>query len=125
MRHDAFTLIELLVVIAIIAVVSAIMLVSYSGALSKSEERTAQLHANGVRMALDTTLATNPQLNTSMLGTLDCTQAADITPSGLTAPGGGNGWEAAPSGMNCTATPLTSRTYSVTVNYSQGTVTYP
>ena len=125
MRQDAFTLIELLVAIAIIAVLAATLLVSYSGALDSSQQRAAQLHASGVRLALDTTLATNPQLSSSSLGTIDCTQAADITPSGLTAPNGGNGWDAAPSGMTCAATPLTARTYRVTVTSQQGTVISP
>lgn len=126
MKDSGFTLIELLIAIAVIAALAAILLPSYRGAISSSDQRAAQLHATSVRLALNTVFAANPQLITSNLGTVDCTTARDVTESGVTASSGGNGWENAPAGTICTATPATAHTYQVTVTLSGGqTVTVP
>lgn len=118
MRTHGFTLIELLVVIAVIAVLAAILLPSYGGAAKSTSRRTAQLHAQTVRLALNTAIAANPNLSTSVLGTVDCTNAQDVGSTGVTAPNGGNGWQNAPAGTSCSATPLTARTYRVSVTIS-------
>ena len=78
------------------------------------------MHAQSVRMALNTALASNPQLTTASLGTINCTAAQDVGSAGVTASDGSNGWEAAPAGMTCSAVPLTSRTYKVTVTLTNG-----
>ena len=119
---QGFTLVELLIAIAIIVTLAVILLPSYSGAISSSDVRRAQLHAQVVRMALNTALAANPQMTSSSLGTIDCTSAGDVTSGGITAPNGGNGWDAAPQGTHCSASPLTPRTYRVNVTFSSGQV---
>jgi len=50
--RQGFTLIELLVVIAIIAVLAALLLPSYAGAIKDTDRRAATLHAQAVRLAL-------------------------------------------------------------------------
>ena len=117
---QGFTLVELLIAIAIIVTLAVILLPSYSGAISSSDVRRAQLHAQVVRMALNTALAANPQMTSSSLGTVDCTSASDVTSAGVTAPNGGNGWDAAPQGTHCSASPLTLRTYRVNVTFPSG-----
>ncbi|WP_304524733.1 type IV pilin protein [Deinococcus sp. KNUC1210] len=119
---QGFTLIELLIVVAIIAVLAMVLLPSYRGATSTGNKRAAQVHAQTVRLALNTLLASNPQFTTTSFGTLDCSGAHDVGSTGVTAPNGGNGWEAAPNGDRCTASPLTSRTYSVSVTYDDNQV---
>lgn len=121
MRQDGFTLTELLIAVAIIAALAVILLPSYKGAIASSDQRRAQMHAQSVRLALNTALANNPQSTSGAWGTIDCTQARDVGESGITTASGGNGWEAAPTGYTCTATPLTSRTYRVTVTLPDGT----
>lgn len=111
---------ELLVAIAIIVTLAVILLPSYSGAISSSDIRRAQLHAQLVRMALNTALAANPQMTSSSLGTVDCTPARDVTSTGITGQNGGNGWDAAPEGTHCSASPLTPRTYRVDVTLPNG-----
>ncbi|AXH00688.1 prepilin-type N-terminal cleavage/methylation domain-containing protein (plasmid) [Deinococcus wulumuqiensis] len=120
MRQDGFTLIELLIAVAIIAALAVILLPSYNGALKDSDQRRAQMHAQSVRLALNTALANNPQSNAASWGDIDCTQAKDVGSSGVTAATGGNGWEAAPTGYGCNASPLTSLTYKVTVTLPDG-----
>lgn len=122
MSQSGFTLIELLVVVAVIAVLAMILTPSYKGAIASANLREGQMHAQSVRMALNTALANNPQLMTATLGTVDCTAARDVGASGVSASAGGNGWDAAPTGSTCSATPLTSRTYQVRVTLSDGTV---
>ena len=119
MRTQGFTLIELLVVIAVIAVLAAILLPSYGGAAKTTNRRAAQLHAQTVKLSLDTAIAANPNLSTSVLGTVDCTNAQDVGSTGVVAPNGGNGWQNAPAGTSCSATPLTARTYRVSVTISE------
>lgn len=121
-----FTLIELLITIAILAVLAAILLPSYDGATRTSSKRAAQLHAQSVRLALNTAIAANPNLSSSTLGTINCTTAADVTSTGLTTRNDGNGWDAAPMGVTCTATPQTARSYRITASITGGeTVTVP
>ncbi|GAQ23533.1 hypothetical protein DEIGR_310052 [Deinococcus grandis] len=118
--RQGFTLIELLVVIAIIAVLAALLLPSYAGAINDTDRRAATLHAQAVRLALNTTLAGNPQLTTATWGTVTCTSARDITANGVTTPNGGNGWSDAPRGTSCVAVSETQRTYRVTVTLADG-----
>ena len=119
MQTQGFTLVELLVVIVILAVLAAILLPSYGGAGKSVNQRAAQIHAQTVKMALDTAIAANPNLSTSTLGTVNCTNAQDVGATGVTAPNGGNGWQNAPAGTSCAATPLTPRTYRVSVTISE------
>jgi type IV pilus assembly protein PilA len=123
MRRDpAFTLTELLVTLAILASVLAAVMVSYRSTLSQSEYDKGLMHAQSVRLAINTALAANPHLTTATLGNVNCTGAADIGPSGVTSANGNNGWEAAPAGTVCWATPHNSRTVRVTVYYPDGKV---
>jgi type IV pilus assembly protein PilA len=125
MHSPGFTLIELLVVIVITVILAALLTPTFSGALRDTDLRRAQLHAGQVRLALNTALAQNPQLSTASLGTVNCTGAADVNATGITASAGGNGWDAAPVGT-CTAVAQTARTYRVTVTLGNGqTVTQP
>lgn len=120
MNTRGFTMIELLVVIVIVIFLFALLSPRFTGALDNSDRQRAQMHSAQVRLALNTALAQNPQLTSASLGTVNCTGAADVGPGGLTAPAGGNGWDAAPPGMTCSATAQTSRTYRVTVTMGNG-----
>ncbi|GGS02798.1 type II secretion system protein [Deinococcus sedimenti] len=119
--RQGFTLIELLVVIAIIMVLAVLLLPSYAGAINDIDRKAATLHAQAVRLALNTALAGNPSVTTAAWGNVACTAAQDVTSSGVTAPNGGNGWSAAPRGAPCVATAETQRTYRVTVTLADGT----
>ncbi|GGR38569.1 prepilin-type N-terminal cleavage/methylation domain-containing protein [Deinococcus ruber] len=122
MDKSGFTLIELLIAVAIIAALAVVLLPSYRGATSSTDTRRAQLHAQSVRLALNTVLASNPQLTSSSFGTVDCTAAQDVTTTGVTTPNGGNGWDAAPAGARCVASPLNTRSYQVSVTLPDGTI---
>ena len=121
-----YTLIELMNTVDIRTVLAASLLTSFDGATRTSSKRAAQLHAQSVRLALNTAIAANPNLSSSTLGTINCTTAADVTSTGLTTRNDGNGWDAAPMGVTCTATPQTARSYRITASITGGeTVTVP
>lgn len=120
MDESGFTLIEVLIVVGILAVLMVILLPSFSGATRDTNRRAAQLHAQSVRLALNTHLAVNPQLSSASLGTVDCAGAGTMNGTNLVAGNTGNGWEAGPAGATCTAVPLATRTVRVTVRTSGG-----
>jgi len=122
MRNDGFTLTELLIGLAILVAVMAVILPTYRNTMAESEYDKGTLHAESVRLALNTALASNPNLNSGSLGNINCTAAADVGPGGVTASAGNNGWGAAPAGTTCWATPYNARAYRATVYYPDGKV---
>ncbi|GGR10011.1 prepilin-type N-terminal cleavage/methylation domain-containing protein [Deinococcus ruber] len=127
-RIQAFTLIELLVVVAIIALLAAILLPTYRGALMQGDKAAALTRATTVQASLNSFLAVHPELTTSDVVPLSCMQAVTFNVQAPYLVSGNEGNRpgfTAPDGhvTGCQASAATDRTVSVTATYGGGRVT--
>jgi len=128
-RTSGFTLVEMMVVIVIVSVLSSLLLVSYRGALSKSERQAARTHAAQVGLTVNSYLAGRPNLTASSLTPINCLQAIHLVGTSPYAVAGFSpdnpGWNTPTSNglSSCTITPYSTYTVKTTVVVNGETVT--